>query len=200
MKRRHIISLGLIIALLGACTEAKPPLSGEALDKMKVAASPVVSESSDAQAPPLSEEALSEGSGTRVTDHPQVEETEKLQREVYIPENVQGKWKAVKILVKTKADESKNEVKTIALGSQFDLDKGALKVTVGPLLPNFVMSKTAYTSMNNELINPAVQLEVEENGKIIYKGWAFQKHPAMYAFEHEAFALELLEAIPADVS
>ena len=54
--------------------------------------------------------------------------------------------------------------------------------------------------MGNEALNPAVQLIVEENGKIIYKGWAFKNFPLMYAFEHQLFSIKLLGAIPADVS
>jgi len=70
-------------------------------------------------------------------------------------------------------------------------------VRVGPFLPNFMMNKSAYTSMGNEELNPAVQLIVEENGKIIYKGWAFKKFPSMYEFEHQLISIELIGAIPA---
>ena len=67
---------------------------------------------------------------------------------------------------------------------------------VGPFLPNFMMNKSAYTSMGNEELNPAVQLIVEENGKIIYKGWVFKNFPTMYAFEHHEYSIKLIEAIP----
>ncbi|MBI4385117.1 MAG: DUF2155 domain-containing protein, partial [Nitrospinae bacterium] len=75
-----------------------------------------------------------------------------------------------------------------------------IKVTVGPFLPNFVMTQTQYTSADNRLNNPAVQLVVEEKGKVVYKGWAFAKYPTMYAFEHEVFGLQLMDFIPAPVS
>jgi hypothetical protein len=141
-----------------------------------------------------------EGSGGEVKDHPDVEETEKLERRVYVPENVEGKWKAVKILVRNKTDEGKNELKTVDIGSSFKVADSGIKVTVGPFFPNFVMDQGTYTSMNNQLINPAVQLTVEENGKILYKGWTFAKYPTMYAFEHELYALELKDQIPVDIS
>jgi hypothetical protein len=141
-----------------------------------------------------------EGSGGQVKDHPDVEKSEKLQREVRVPENVEGKWKSVKILIRNKTDDGKNEIKTVALGSSFQIGDSGIKVTAGPFLPNFVMDQGTYTSMNNQAINPAVQLVVEENGKILYKGWTFAKYPEMYAFEHDKFALELKDYIPEDVS
>ena len=110
------------------------------------------------------------------------------------------KWKAVKLLIENKKDVGLNEMKTITLGSSFVLDDSGIKVTVGPFLPNFVMSQKAYTSSGNELTNPAVQLVVKQNGKTLYKGWAFAKYPTMYAFEHEDFALKLMDYIPIDVS
>ena len=139
--------------------------------------------------------------GSPVTEnHPNVQEKVKIERGVVVPDGVQGKWKAVKLLVKNKKDEERNEMKTITLGSSFELEDSGIRVTVGPFLPNFVMSQKAYTSSGNELTNPAVQLVVEQNGKTLYTGWAFAKYPTMYAFEHDVFALQLMDYIPIDVS
>ena len=133
-------------------------------------------------------------------NHPRVQGTSKLQRVVVIPDETEGKWKAVKLFIKNKNDAVHNETKTITLGSSFELRDSGITVTVGPFLPNFVMSQKAYTSSGNELTNPAVQLKVEQNGKTIYTGWAFAKYPTMYAFEHKDFALQLLDYIPINVS
>jgi len=139
--------------------------------------------------------------GSPVTEnHPHVQEKVKIERGVVVPDGVKGKWKAVKLLVKNKKDEERNEMKTITLGSSFELEDSGIRVTVGPFLPNFVMSQKAYTSSGNELTNPAVQLVVEQNGKTLYTGWAFAKYPTMYAFEHDVFALQLMDYIPIDVS
>jgi len=132
--------------------------------------------------------------------HPTAQEVKQFKREIFVPDNVKGKWKAVKILVGNKSDEEKNEVKIVELGSSFMLGDSGIKVTVGAFFPNFVMDKTRYTSMDNMLINPAVEMTVEENGKNIYKGWAFENHPTMYAFEHDKFSLQLMGSIVADVS
>jgi hypothetical protein len=133
-------------------------------------------------------------------NHPNVQEAVKVERAVDVPDAVKGKWKAVKLLIKNKKDEERNEMKTITLGSTFELEDSGIRVTVGPFLPNFVMSQNAYTSNGNELTNPAIQLVVEQNGKTLYTGWAFAKYPTMYAFEHEDFALQLMDYIPIDVS
>jgi hypothetical protein len=89
---------------------------------------------------------------------------------------------------------------TVSLGASFKLERSAIKVTVGPFMPNFVMTQKNYSSKGNELTNPAVRLVIEENGKTLYEGWAFAKYPTMYAFEHDEFALQLMDYIPADVS
>ena len=70
---------------------------------------------------------------------------------------------------------------------------------MGPFFPNFVMNELYYTSMNNELWNPAVRLKVEENGKPIYDGWVFARYPDLYAFEHPRFGIQLTDYIAADV-
>ena len=132
--------------------------------------------------------------------HPGVKEGVKIDRGIVVPQEVEGQWKAVKIMVRNKIDESRNSMKMITLGDSFELDGSAIKVTIGPFMPNFVMTQKSYSSKGNELTNPAVQLIVEENGKILYEGWAFAKYPTMYAFEHDEFALQLMDYIPADVS
>ena len=143
---------------------------------------------------------LKEGSGQKSFGHPQVNADQMPARGVNVPRDVQSRWKAVKILVRNKLDGELTRVRVVELGSSFSPEGSRLKVTVGPFLPNFMMDKMTYTSMGNEELNPAVQLVVEENGKVIYKGWAFKQFPSMYAFEHEVYSLELLASVLADVS
>jgi len=132
--------------------------------------------------------------------HPDVKEGVNINRGIVIPKAVEGQWKAIKIMVRNKLDESRNSMKTVSLGGSFELEGSSIKVVVGPFMPNFVMTQTNYTSKGNELTNPAVRLVVEENGKTLYEGWAFAKYPTMYAFEHDEFAFQLMDYIPADVS
>lgn len=180
----------------GSATLEKAPVgTEEALKDLKLP--PGLDLQKDAR----STETLPEGSGS-VDDHPVLEQAEKVERDVAIPEVIKGKWKAVKLQIRNKKNEKANELKTAELGSTFTLEEAdtKLKVTVGPFLPNFVMSKTSYTSMNNELNNPAVQLTVEEKGKVVYKGWAFAKYPTLYAFEHNVFSFQLMDFVPDPVS
>ena len=132
--------------------------------------------------------------------HPGVKEEVKIDRGIVVPKEVKGQWKAVKIMVRNKIDESRSSMKTASLGSSFNLGGSGIKVTVGPSMPNFVMTQKNYSSNGNELINPAVRLRVEDKGKILFEGWAFAKYPTMYAFEHDEFAFQLMDYIPADVS
>ena len=194
----RFLTVSLILFGVVGCTQTSDKEQPEPTDS-----APAISlvEGSDSQTEvPKKVVQVEEGSGSDVGGHPDVRKSEKPERRVHIPKAVEGKWKAVKILVRNKSDKGKNELKTVEIGSSFMLGGAGIKVTVGPFLPNFVMDQGTYTSMNNQVLNPAVQLLVEENGKILYKGWTFAKYPAMYAFEHEVYALELKDHIPVDVS
>ena len=147
-----------------------------------------------------SSEELMEGSENNERGHPQVNSKGFISRKIVVPSELEGKWNAVKILVRNKEDEQLGGIHTLTLGSSFTPVGSGLIVTVGPFFPNFMMDQKTYTSIGNEPLNPAVQLIVEEAGKIIYKGWAFKKFPSMYEFEHQLITIELLGAIPAVVS
>ena len=147
-----------------------------------------------------SSEELMEGSENNERGHPQVNSKGFISRKIVVPSELEGKWNAVKILVRNKEDEQLGGIRTLTLGSSFTPVGSGLIVTVGPFFPNFMMDQKTYTSIGNEPLNPAVQLIVEEAGKIIYKGWAFKKFPSMYEFEHQLISIELLGAIPSIVS
>jgi len=147
-----------------------------------------------------SSEELLERSENNESGNPPVNSKEFISRKIVVPSEVEGKWNAVKILVRNKEDKELGGIHTLNLGSSFTPVGSGLIVTVGPFLPNFIMDQKAYTSIGNEPLNPAVQLIVEEAGEIIYKGWAFKKFPSMYEFEHQLISIELLGAMPAVVS
>ncbi len=195
--RFFAISLILLGVFISACTKAADKEPQQPIDQ---APGLTLTEGSASEVEIPKETPRLEGSGGEVKEHPDVEETEKLERRVYTPKNVEGKWKAVTILIRNKTDEGKNELKTVDIGASFKVAGSEIRVTVGPFFPNFVMDEGTYTSMNNQVINPAVQLTVEENGKILYKGWTFAKYPTMYAFQHDVYALELKGHIPVDIS
>ena len=196
---KNSLWLVLTLSFLMSCTyESKEDIADlPATDISKLNAS----QFEGSRSKPVQQVEASGSYGRQATEgHPDVQERVKIERGVVVPDGVKGKWKAVKLLVKNKKDEERNEMKIITLGSSFELEDSGIKVTVGPFLPNFVMSQKAYTSSGNELTNPAVQLVVKQNGKTLYTGWAFAKYPTMYAFEHDVFALQLMDYIPMDVS
>ncbi len=197
---RELKTLLLIIAIISfGCSEAdlakrnqKPkevPLSEVNLPGM--APKPMVKADNSAYA---------EGSRTEVENHPEVTEGQKQQRAIQIPKEVEGKWKAVKFILKDKQDEEKVEVKTVNLGESFVLAGSDLTVTVGAFFPNFVMDRVYYTSKGNEPLNPAVQFIVHEKDKRIFEGWAFKRFPKLYGFEHERYEILLTDYIPMGVS
>ena len=156
-------------------------------------------------APPLTDQQmadaqLAEGSGTALDDHPNLATYKKVERQLMVPKTVEGKWKAVKILVRDKTDDELSEMKQVDMGQSFTLGGGAITVQAGPFLPNFVLTKGEVTSMGNDLKNPAVKLVITENGKEIYNGWTFAMYPGLYAFEHERYSLQLMDFIPVPVS
>jgi hypothetical protein len=155
------------------------------------------------RAPPINEKSvIPEGSRSEVEveGHPTVGAEQKQQRAIVVPKEVEGKWQAVKLVIKDKQDDEKVEVKTVNLGESFVLADANLTVTVGAFFPNFVMDKVYYTSLGNELKNPAVQFVVHENEKRIFEGWAFKRFPKLYAFKHDKYKILLTDFIPKEVS
>lgn len=157
--------------------------------------------SAEKAAPPLTDQQLAEGSYAESDGHPPITEDQKhIPRQVVVPKSVEGKWKAVKILVRDKRDEERNRMETVDLGSKFQLGDSGITVSAGEFFPNFVLDESRYTSMDNELANPAVHLVITENGKEIYNGWTFARYPTLYAFEHERYSLQLMDFVPMPTS
>ena len=112
------MATGVFICLsLTGCSDNSELVRGLDGEKKSVALSELSKkEGSDSDLAPEPEpEKLSEGSGKKMVDHPQVVEDEVIERGVFVPEGVKGKWKAVKILIRDKRNEENNEIKTIIL-------------------------------------------------------------------------------------
>ena len=132
--------------------------------------------------------------------HPEIRESQKRKRAIQTPTEVEGKWKAVKLIIKDNHDRKKVRVETVKLGDSFVLKDTNLTITVGTFFPNFVMDKSYFTSVGNETTNPAVQFIVHKKDKRIFEGWAFKRFPKLYAFEHERYEIFLADYIPMEVS
>jgi len=111
-----------------------------------------------------------------------------------VPETVKGKWSKVKLVLQDKTAQKSTEY-LINIGSEFNVPDTKLKIVVGEFLPDFRMDGAIITSGSNEPNNPAVKIEVLENGKSIFKGWLYAKFPAIHPFEHERYGLTLKEGV-----
>ena len=115
---------------------------------------------------------------------------------VVVPDNVKGKWKAVKIAVTDKST-NKETVYTVDIGSTLVIPKSDLSIKVDNFLPHFMMEGTTLTSQSNEPKNPAAQVRIMEGGKDVFKGWLFTLYPTTHAFQHPKYGFTLADFLPA---
>ena len=201
MKPNRIWIPVLILLLAAGCSEEPDRKLYESSEVVNADAGPAEEGSGTQAAPRLTDQQLAEGSGSDIDDHPPItEDQKKVDREIIVPKSVEGKWKAVKILVRDKSDEERNTMQTVALGSSFQLGDSGITVRAGEFFPNFVLDQSRYTSVDNTLGNPAIHLTITENGKELYNGWTFAKYPGLYAFEHDRYSLQLMDFIPTPTS
>ncbi|MCC6347070.1 MAG: DUF2155 domain-containing protein [Nitrospirales bacterium] len=118
----------------------------------------------------------------------------KVEKSVVVPDAVKGKWDKVKLVLEDKETQKSSEY-TVKIKSDFKVPNTGLSINVGEFLPDFKMSESTLTSGSNEPNNPALQVEVFENGKSIFKGWLFAKFPAMHPLEHQKYGLLLKEGV-----
>jgi hypothetical protein len=68
---------------------------------------------------------------------------------------------------------------------------------VETFLPAFIMDDARMTSSSNKATNPAARIVIEEEGKLIYRGWLFGLYPDTHAFQHPRYNFTLLGYQPA---
>ncbi len=112
----------------------------------------------------------------------------KFDRPINIPEEVQKTWKTATIDIVDKA--SGKVVKEFKAHKGDVLKYGSLEIKVLYIVPHLVLDN-GYTSASNEPQNPAILIEVKENGKTIYAGPIYQKFPSMYNINHPKFVILL---------
>jgi hypothetical protein len=114
---------------------------------------------------------------------------------VVVPDEVQGRWQAVKIAILDK-DNNKEEIYTIAIGMELEVPSSGLALKVETFLPAFIMDGIILTSVSNETRNPAVQVEISEGGKKVFRGWLFSLYPGTHAFQHPRYSFTLVDFLP----
>ncbi len=119
---------------------------------------------------------------------------------VIVPEDVKGKWRAVKLLVKNKKSK-KTRAYTVNTNSEFNIPNSNLRVAVGDFMPDFKIEGNNLTSSTNDPKNPSVAIRVYENDKQIFPapgrqwGWLFAKVPSLHPVKHSLYSIILKEGI-----
>ncbi len=112
----------------------------------------------------------------------------KFDRPIRIPKEVTKTWKSATLDIVDKT--SGKVVKEFKVHNGETVKYGGLEIKVLYIVPHLVLDN-GYTSASNEPQNPAILVEVKENGKTIYAGPIYQKFPAMYNINHPRYVLIL---------
>lgn len=115
---------------------------------------------------------------------------------VVIPEDVRGRWVAVRLLVEDKEGESQKEY-VVKIGVEFPLPDSNLILKVDNFLPDLKIKDNTFTSASNELLNPSAHLVVMEDGREIFNGWLFQLFPTVHPFNHDRYRITLKDSVSA---
>ena len=176
-----IISTLALIFSFGACQkkEEKPEVQSPALS------GPII----DATMP-------GQGTGGPGTPGHNIKKTE---FSVVVPQEVKDTWTSVVFIIEDKQEGKQDEI-TVKVGDEFDIAGSGLVVKTGPFLPEFKMSADTITSTSNNPGNPAIGIEIYENGVKVFPasgkwGWLYVNFPTIHSFEHNRYGLVLKEGI-----
>lgn len=109
-----------------------------------------------------------------------------------IPADVKAKWKTVELSVAGK-DIGLRKLQ-IPVGGEIGIDKSGLTVRVVAYVPAFQSDAGAVTSASNKPDNPAVLIQLVDNGQVLNEGWVFQKLPDFNTYSNDRLQIQLLAA------
>jgi len=115
--------------------------------------------------------------------------------EVKVPANVKGKWKSVKISIMDKENNKEGFV-DIEIGKTMKVNGTDIVIKVENFLPHFIMDGTTLTSSSNSPKNPAVQVQITENDRMLFNGWLFTLYPNTHASQHPKYGFSLVDYTP----
>jgi hypothetical protein len=118
-----------------------------------------------------------------------------IEKTIVVPTYVLRHWKAVKLAVIDKTRGTEN-IYIVPIGSTLRIHPSALSISVKSFLPAFTMEGTTITSSSNELLNPAVLLQISENGDPVFQGWLFSNFPNTHAVSHPKYGFSLIGVVP----
>lgn len=136
------------------------------------------------------------GQQTMIPAHGDIQMPAAEQMKIVIPDEIKGKWKGVILTVMDKQTMNGRDY-NIQMGDKFTISGSNIEVQTGAFLPDLKIEDNVYSTESADLLNPAIQIEVKEGGKEIFKGWLFQKFPSVHPFKHERYSITLKEPVPA---
>lgn len=121
---------------------------------------------------------------------------EKHQIEIVVPDDVKGKWDSVKLSISDKKTNASHTV-TVKLGAEYRIPDSSISVKPVVFLPDFKMDSLTITSASTQLNNPAVNVIISDSGTgtELFKGWLYLKYPDVHPFQHDRFAVVMLEGV-----
>jgi hypothetical protein len=183
MKKTLLVMLSLALLFsFGACQKKE--------EEPEVKSQPPTGPIIDAGVPGLGEGGPAvQGHGTGL----------KTEFSVVVPQEVQDYWGSAVFIIEDKQENSKDEL-TVKIGDEFKIPGSGLVVKTGPFLPDFKMSAETITSTSNNPNNPAIGVEIYENGVKVFPasgkwGWLYVNFPTIHSFEHSRYALALKEGV-----
>lgn len=129
--------------------------------------------------------------GMTISDHSTIKST----KDVKLDDDVLAKWNEVKLQILDSEDTTK-EVQTIKVGDTYTIRQTGFAVKVLALAPDYTIFEDHIGSRSNENNNPAVLLELTEGGKIVAKGWVFNKIVGFDSFKNPRISVKLLSPSP----
>lgn len=113
-----------------------------------------------------------------------------VKREVRVPDDVKAKWKVVNLKWVDKEKKTEGLI-SVSVGKETPIKgtKFAIKVLV--FLPHYTMYDTYVSSQSNEPVNPAVLLELLEEGKGVAKGWVFANFTSFNSYKNARYDIVL---------
>lgn len=122
------------------------------------------------------------------------QENKKHEYTLIVSDEVKKSWSGVRLEIADKKEKKMSEI-DINLGGQYKIPETNINITVNQFLPDFRIDSITITSASNKLNNPAVNLLVSEGGFELFSGWIFSKFPTAHPFNHERYAISLVNGI-----
>jgi hypothetical protein len=109
-----------------------------------------------------------------------------------IPADVQAKWKSVELALSGKNIPPHNV--HVSIGGEARVDQSGLLLRVVAYVPAFQSVDGTVTSSSNNPDNPAVLVQLVDNGQVQSEGWLFQNLPDFNTYSSNRLQVRLVTA------